>query len=730
MKIFTLPIMTVSGASSLLLSFKTKIEEAVSLVPDMMAEEKLKAVQFWNVVSERLQEIVNNSAADINALALSALKEKENLEKQSQTSILTGEEVCQHFINTGSTYDASAYTAHQYNGQVNSAQQFLNNHNHSLLSLPTTSPVLPKETSDSLNHSLQQSLAATTVRNSKPHDLDSLSTLAGSETPLHEIVPASLTNSKFENINIQPENAIDLESIKLSNIYKKCKTLPKKNKIKPNRFNKIFSKKTGNENQKINSSDKSTDISVKKEIDESEDNFSLRTPCLRALLERKIPDNVVWKQKKDRNSENGIENINNEEVEHATVETSDESHQDETTTEIVVIHADDIEDNKNKVICSHEKADGAFACQWCQKKFPNNSQDQRWDHTKPYTCTECDAQFSTRHNLIVHQRRHTGEKPYSCSQCEARFSTQGNLKRHVKTHSGEKPWQCIQCGNRFTEKKSLKVHMRRHTGEKPYQCQVCGKRFAQTGILQTHMAMHLDQKAHLCEHCGKSFRQKSQLRLHMLRHEGVRKYACAFCPAKFLTKGDLERHNRIHTGERPFVCEICGKSFTRQQSLNEHTNRHYGLKPYECKYCMKGFAEMSACYKHIKHHERLQNTNCGVDQSQQCDNEMTVTHPGIVNLPVETETPNLQLPTSDALNHIVEVNQADYREIEKFTVLVHTGEQSLEVASEMTVEQREHQDHPTTMASNSGVQIAVAEQMSDFTAINLLASASTFQQNY
>ncbi|CAG2165033.1 unnamed protein product [Oppiella nova] len=53
-----------------LVAFKSKIEEAVVLVPEMSAEEKLKAVQFWNVVSERLQEIVNNSAADINALAM------------------------------------------------------------------------------------------------------------------------------------------------------------------------------------------------------------------------------------------------------------------------------------------------------------------------------------------------------------------------------------------------------------------------------------------------------------------------------------------------------------------------------------------------------------------------------------------------------------------------------------------------------------------------------------
>lgn len=39
------------------------------MVASMSAEEKLRAVQLWNVLSEKLQEIVNNSAADINALA-------------------------------------------------------------------------------------------------------------------------------------------------------------------------------------------------------------------------------------------------------------------------------------------------------------------------------------------------------------------------------------------------------------------------------------------------------------------------------------------------------------------------------------------------------------------------------------------------------------------------------------------------------------------------------------
>lgn len=46
------------------------------MVATMAAEQKLEAVQFWNTMSEKLQEIVNHSAADISALSLALEKEK------------------------------------------------------------------------------------------------------------------------------------------------------------------------------------------------------------------------------------------------------------------------------------------------------------------------------------------------------------------------------------------------------------------------------------------------------------------------------------------------------------------------------------------------------------------------------------------------------------------------------------------------------------------------------
>ncbi|XP_023718552.1 zinc finger protein 2 isoform X4 [Cryptotermes secundus] len=392
--------------------------------------------------------------------------------------------------------------------------------------------------------------------------------------------------------------------------------------------------------------------------------------------------------------------------------------------------------------------DAPYECEYCQRSFNTPSQltTHSWTHTKPYTCIDCQARFSSRGNLIVHRRRHSGERPYSCPSCDVSFSTKGNLKRHYKSHSGEKPWQCTQCGSRFTEKKSLKVHMRRHTGERPYQCSVCLKAFSQTSILQSHMAMHLNQRAHLCNQCGRSFRQKSQLRLHEQRHAGLRKYQCTLCQFKFLTKGDMERHKRVHTGERPFVCEECGKTFTRQQSLNEHMNRHWGLKPYQCKYCRKGFVEMSACYKHIKMHERsksesenakseanidLQDGGNGISPSTVDSGKFTLLVQGAeANLDVEEEhlLSNREGPPDKAGITTVVIQRLPKNAMALYSsknISVPSGPDTQHLS-----------DNKNELMKTRNVVEPVAEVSSEhqdnqnihFTAMNLLASASTFQQ--
>lgn len=717
-----------ASVSTLLSTFKIKIDAAVALVPSMVAEEKLKAVQFWNVVSERLQEIVNNSAADITALAFEM--EKKNAIKANNAPtqpIASREESCNQLVPNGSSVAAA------------DEQPQLPLPRPPTPPPPPPPPLPPPPCLPPPPPPPPRSLLPTF----KPNvcDLTVSSSREGAPAPsLPETLPTPVPSfQSSQDSSVTPSGEQILPDVESSPILTDLLTpgtgefernvdndTPSKNtenaRIKKLRTSNIVKWNNNNENdwktesekpkQSTGKTEKKLITNVRRQPPRSKrrkKNFALATDSEASDVDAapaKISigeDNCDDVPSVEEEDENNIEHVNVKDDERSLGENGtsgiilmnakslkgtaeDESFDDSMTIEDVRTEQTD----DGSVIMNE---DGNYVCCYCRKVCVTLSAytTHKYCHMKPYSCMECHARFSTKGNLIVHVRRHTGEKPFSCSQCHAKFSTKGNLKRHVKTHSGERPWECTQCGGRFTEKKSLKVHMRRHTGEKPYRCNICGKQFAQTGILQTHMAMHMDQKEHLCEHCGKSFRQKSQLRLHMMRHEGMRKYQCASCPSKFLTKGDLERHNRIHTGERPFVCELCGKSFTRQQSLNEHMNRHYGLKPYDCKYCGKGFAEMSACYKHIKQHERLQR-----------DNSSNV---------IESPPPPVGVSCDS----------------QKFTVFVQT-EQSLEVGSEVSVVQ--HDQSSSMINGDSEITVAVEENIGDFAAINLLANASSFQQNF
>jgi uncharacterized Zn-finger protein len=109
---------------------------------------------------------------------------------------------------------------------------------------------------------------------------------------------------------------------------------------------------------------------------------------------------------------------------------------------------------------------------------------------KPFGCPLCIKSFSSKQELNLHMRVHTGEKPYSCSQCSKSFSQSSALQVHLRIHSGEKPYSCSQCSKSFTNSSGLQVHLTTHFGEKPYSCSQCSKSFAQKSKLEIHMSFH------------------------------------------------------------------------------------------------------------------------------------------------------------------------------------------------------------------------------------------------
>ncbi|KAM4642511.1 uncharacterized protein O3C94_016819 [Discoglossus pictus] len=180
----------------------------------------------------------------------------------------------------------------------------------------------------------------------------------------------------------------------------------------------------------------------------------------------------------------------------------------------------------------------------------------------------------------------------------AAFTAQNKEEMSHMCNNNVLPYVCLECGNGFSSRSNLVIHEKLHMSQK------CGKLISQLSTVVKHKKNHRDQreKKFLCSYCEKGFSYRSQMLEHQITHTGEKPYVCHQCGKGFAKRSNLVKHHRTHTGEKPYVCQICAKGFTERSKLVLHHRTHTGEKPFVCPECGRGFSVRSSMLTHYRRH--------------------------------------------------------------------------------------------------------------------------------
>lgn len=91
-----------------------------------------------------------------------------------------------------------------------------------------------------------------------------------------------------------------------------------------------------------------------------------------------------------------------------------------------------------------------------------------------FLCSQCPKRFDSDKKLRVHDQVHLPDDKkmiHPCPYCEKKFTKSVNVQAHVRSiHQLERPFLCSDCGKNFSTKGALKEHQIIHSDTYPYQC--------------------------------------------------------------------------------------------------------------------------------------------------------------------------------------------------------------------------------------------------------------------
>ena len=163
-----------------------------------------------------------------------------------------------------------------------------------------------------------------------------------------------------------------------------------------------------------------------------------------------------------------------------------------------------------------------YTCKFYEQTFTHLSAIMRHTHLhtaeRKFLCYVCGDKFIQKAHLKGHIRSQHNKENNICKPCGYVFNNKLDCNIHINNCQSDtinRPHKCNYCGFRLTSKYDLRMHIRFHTGERPLSCPECGDKFHGSSGLKRHMLKHTSEKTFLCEYCGRQFNLKCNLNRHI-----------------------------------------------------------------------------------------------------------------------------------------------------------------------------------------------------------------------
>lgn len=203
------------------------------------------------------------------------------------------------------------------------------------------------------------------------------------------------------------------------------------------------------------------------------------------------------------------------------------------------------------------------------------------DEDKPYQCDICSKRYVRLESLAIHVKVHMSKEErekfriHKCDQCDAVFSTKHNVKNHKKyKHQGEYAYFCAGCAKYFKSRLDYEIHRRNvHDDDGPdrAQCHICSRWFSHEKALRNHIRdTHNPGTPFVCIHCNHQTKSRQALRSHIKMKHEERKYRCDYCEKAFQTPRRLNEHLTVHVGGTLYSCGFCEKTFNSNSNMYKH----------------------------------------------------------------------------------------------------------------------------------------------------------------